>query len=190
MDRELSSPNFNAARARRNSSSRVSDYYFSATSHRYRNVEPTSYKLPPLHPISTAHEVACSLVPEHCVPSPTTVCESPRRDDAIESALSQMSIAFASLGAALRRPDAQRNANLSLVYGVSDDAVPQPAPIPTQTSLPKPATQVDNAVENALGQRLAQPLPTAAPATTNPPQPLARPEWDPKDRDLLFKSAN
>ena len=40
---------------------------------------------------------------------------------------SQMSIAFASLCAALRRPDAQRNANLPLVYGTSADAVRQPA---------------------------------------------------------------
>ena len=53
-----------------------------------------------------------------------------------------------------------------------------------------PATQVDNAVANAPGQRLAQPLPTAAPAATNPPQPRARPLWDPEDRDMLLKSPN
>ena len=52
-----------------------------------------------------------------------------------------------------------------------------------------PVVPVDNAVANALGQRLAQPPPPAAPTTTNSPSP-ARPKWDPDDRDLLLKSAN
>ena len=53
-----------------------------------------------------------------------------------------------------------------------------------------PAVSVDNAVANALGQRLGQPPPPAAPATANLPPPSARPESDPDDRDLLLKSAN
>ena len=149
MNRELSSPNFNAARARSNSSSRVPDYFFSAaSSHYHRNVDPVFAHLPPLHPIVTTNEVPNSSVTEHAVPSPTTECESPRVD-AIETALSQMSAAlaslaalpaaFASLGSALRRP----------IDSTSRDAVPQPVPIPTQTSLLMPAVSVNNAVANA-----------------------------------------
>ena len=134
MDRELSSPNFNAARARSNSSSRVPDYFFSATSsHSHCNVDPIFSHLPPLHPIVTTHEAPGFSVPEHAVPSPTTVGNSPRRDDAIEVALSQilaaLPAAFASLGSALRRPNDSS----------FRDAVPQPVPIQTQTSLLMPA---------------------------------------------------
>ena len=75
------------------------------------------------------------------------------------------------------------------MHGASTDAMPQPVPIPTQTSLLMPAVPVDGAVLNAPGQRLAQPPPTAAPVNTNQP-PHPRPEWDSDDRDLLLKSAN
>ena len=47
----------------------------------------------------TTDEVPASSVTEHAVPSSTTVCELPRRDDAIETTLSHMSVAFASLAA-------------------------------------------------------------------------------------------
>ena len=129
MNRDFSSPNFNTARARRYSSSRVPDYFFSAaSSHYHRNVDPVFAHLPPLHPIETTYEVPNSSVPEHAVPSPTTECESPRVD-AIKTALSQMSAAlashaalsaaFVSLGSALRRPNDSTSRN----------AVPQPVPI-------------------------------------------------------------
>ena len=80
MDRELSSPNFDAARARSNSSSRVPDYFFSATSSNHNRYADSIFSnLPPLHPISTTHKVPCNSVPEHAVPSPTTVCNSPQQ---------------------------------------------------------------------------------------------------------------
>ena len=191
MDRELSSPNFNAAPARSNSSSRVPDYFFSATSHHNRYADSIFFNLPPLHPISTTHEVPCTSVPEHAVPSPTTVCNSPQTNDIVQAAFSQFVAAFGSLGFdfEIRRREAPRNAVQPPIYGASADAVPQPVPIPTQTSLLIPVVPVDGAVANALGQRIAQPQPLAAPATTNPPPP-ARPLWDPDDRDLLLKSAN
>ena len=112
MDTELSSPNFNAARARSNSSSRVPDFLVSATSSHYRNVDSIFTQLLPLPLISTNNKVPYPLATAPAVPSPTTICDFSRRDDAIETALSQMSIilvslsaAFASLGYALRRPD-------------------------------------------------------------------------------------
>ena len=89
---------------------------------------------------------------------------------------------FASLGSALRRPT-----DFTL-----RDAIPQKVPILTQIFCVMPAVPVDNAVENAPDQRLAQPLPLATSAAANPipPPPSARTEWDPDDRDLLLKSAN
>ena len=149
-------------------------------------------QLPPLHPISTTREVPNFSLSEHAVPSPTIECESPRRIDAIETALSEMSAAldslaalpdaFALLGTTLRRPN----------DSTSRDAVPQQLPILIQTSLLMPAVPVDNAVANAADQRLAQPLPLVTSAATNPlpPPPSARPEWDPDDHDLLLKSTN
>ena len=76
------------------------------------------------------------------------------------------------------------------MHGAYTDVVPQPVPIPKQTSLLMAAATVDSAVANAPGQHLPQLLPPAAPATTNPPPSSARPQWDPDDRDLLLKSAN
>ena len=169
MDRDFSSPNFDAARPRSNSTSSVPYYFFSATSScGRRDADPIMSQLPPLHPIATTREVPNFTLPEHAVPSPTTECESPRRDDAIEAALSQMSdalaslasypAAFASLGSALCRQN----------DSTSRDAVPQPVPIPTQNSFLVPAVPVDNAVANAPDQRLAQPLPLATSAAANP----------------------
>ena len=86
MDRDFSSPNFDAARS---NSSRVAYYVFSATSSGgRRDADSIMAQLPPLHPISTTREVPNSSLFEHAVPSPTTECESPRRYDAIEAALS------------------------------------------------------------------------------------------------------
>ena len=59
-----------------------------------------------------------------------------------------------------------------------------------KTSILMPTVPVDGAVANAPGQRLTQPPPPAATATTNPLPSSARPQWDPDDRDLLLKSAN
>ena len=193
IDRYLSSPNFDASRPRSNSLSRNPYYLFSASApcHR-RDAVHISSQLPLVHPISTTHEVPCPSATAHAVPSPTTVCESPRRDDAIETALSQMSIilaslpaAFASLGSALRRPDTPQSTIRLPNDFPARDAVPQPVPIPTQTSLLMPAATVDSAVANAPGERLPQP-PPAAPTTTNLPPSSARPQWDPDDRDLLL----
>ena len=172
MDKELSSPNFNAAGAGSNSLSRVPDYFLSAaSSHYHHNVDPVFAHLPPLHPIVTTYEVPNSSVPEHAVPSPTTECESPRRVDALETALSQMSAVlaslsalpagFASLGSALRRPN----------DSTSRDAFPQPVPILTQTSLLMLAVPIDNADANAPDQLLAQPLPLETSAAANPLPP-------------------
>ena len=183
MDRYLTSPNFEASRPRSNFLSHDLYYFLSASApcHR-RDAVHISSQLPPMHPISTTHEVPGPSTTAHAVPSPTTVCESPRRDDAIETALSQMSIilaslpaVFASLGSALRRPDTPQCTIRLPNDFPSRDAVPQPVPIPTQTSLLMPAATVDSAVAIAPGQRLPQPPPPAAPATTNPPPSSARP---------------
>ena len=54
MNREHSFPNFNAAQARSNSSSRVPDYFFSATSsHHNRYADPFMSNLQPLHIFAT-----------------------------------------------------------------------------------------------------------------------------------------
>ena len=158
MDRELSSPNFNAARARSNSSSRVPDYFFSATSfHSHRNVDPKFSQLPPLLPITTNHEVPCTSVAVHAVPSPTTVCNSPQTNDVNRAAFSLITAAFASLNFDLdiRRREAPQSPMQPSMYGASADAVPQPVPILMPTSLLIPAVSVDSAVANAPGQRLA-----------------------------------
>ena len=135
------------------------------------------------------HVVPCTSATVHAVPSPTTVCNSPQTNDDTQAAISQIAAALGSLGFEIRRREAPQSAVQLMMHGASTDAVPQPVPIPKQTSLLMPAVLVDGAVANAPGQRLAQPPPTAAPATTNPP-PRARLEWDPDDRDLLLKSAN
>ena len=81
MDRALSSLNFNAERLRSNSS-RVPYYFNSATSScGRRDADPIMSQLPPLHPIATTREVPCSSKPEHVVPTPTTVCNSPQTND-------------------------------------------------------------------------------------------------------------
>ena len=99
MDRDFSSPNFDAARPRSNSSSRVPDYFVSATSsHHYRYPDPIMSQLPPLHPIATTREVPCSSGPEHVVSSPTTVCNSPETNDAAQAALVQIAELLGSLG--------------------------------------------------------------------------------------------
>ena len=195
MDRELSSPDFNAARARSNSSSRVPDYYFYVTSsHCHRNVDTIFAHLPQLHPIPTTHEVPCTSATVHAVPSPTTDCNSPQTNDDTQSAISKIAGALGSFGFdfQIRRRKAPQNAIQPMMHGGITDAVPQPVPIPTQTSLLMPAVPVDNAVANTPDQCLAQPLPPATTAAANPPPPplSARPEWDPDDRDLLLKSAN
>ena len=114
----------------------------------------------------------------HCKPTTT------------QAAISQIAAALGSLCFEIRRREAPQSAVQLMMHGASTDAVPQPVSITTQTSLLMPAASVDSAVANAPGQRLAQPLPPAAPATTNPPPSSARPQWVPDDRDLLIKSAN
>ena len=194
-------PNFNAVHAYSNSSSRVSDL-FSATPSHHRNADPEFTYLPPLHPIFTTYKVPCYLATVHAVSSLTTKCKSPRRDDAIETALSQMSVALDSLAAipaalaslclALRRSDITQGTIQLPNDSASRDAVFQPGPIPIQTSLLMLAVPVDNAVANAADQRLAQPLPSATTGASNqpPPPPSARFVWDLDECDLLLKSAN
>ena len=53
-----------------------------------------------------------------------------------------------------------------------------------------PAATVDSTVANAPGQRLAQPPPPAAQATTNLLPSSSRPKWDAYDCDLLLKFAS
>ena len=175
---------------------RVFPIVFSATSYHNRHADPIFTQLPPLYPILTTYEISCPSAIAHADSIPTTVCDSPRGDDVIETALSQMSIilaslpaAFASLFSALRSSDTlQGKVQIPNDFAVRD-AIPQHVPIPTQTSLLMPAFPVDGVDANAPGNRLAQPSPTTAPATTNPPAPV-RLEWDPDDRDLLLKSAS
>ena len=191
MNRELSFPDFNAARARSSSSSRVPDNFFSATSSRhYRNADPIFSHLPPLHPISTTHEVPRFPAYEIAVPSPTTVCNLPQPNDAAQSALAQVAALLSTLGFGIHRQEAPLSDVLPRHDGASENAVPLPVPIPIQTSLLMPVGQADNAVANAPGQRPAQQLPAAAPAAVNPQPSSVRPKWDPEVRDLLLKSAN
>ena len=149
-------------------------------------------QLPPQHPIRTTHDVPSTSATVHAFPSPTTVCNSLQTNDDTQAAISQIAAALGSLGFdfEIRRREAPQSAIQPVMYGASTDAVPQPVPIPTQTSLLIPAVSVDSAVANAPGQRLAQPPPPSAPAMTNLPPPSARPRWDPDDSDLLLKSAN
>ena len=82
MDRYLSSPNFDATRPRSNSLSHDPYYFFSVSAPCYRrNAVHISSPLPPLHPISTTHEIPCTLPTVHAVYSPTTVCNSPQTND-------------------------------------------------------------------------------------------------------------
>ena len=193
MDRDFLSPNFDGARPRSNSTSRVPYYFFSATSScGRRDADPIMSQLPPLYSIATTREVFCSSAPEHVVSSPTTVCNSPQTNDAAQAALVQIAALLCSLGFGIHRQEAPQNVVQLPIYGACADAVPQSVPIPTQASLLMPAVRVDNAVANAPDQRVAQPLPllTTAAANLTPPPPSARPVWDPDDRDLLLKSAN
>ena len=190
MERNFSSPNFDALCPRSNSTSRVPYYLLSATSLcGRRDTDSIMSKLPPLHLISTTHEVPCFFVNAHAVSSPTTVCNLPQPDNTSQATLTQIVSLLGSLGFGTHRQEAPQNAVQPPIYDASANAFPQPVPITTQTSLLMPVVPVDGAVANTTGQRLAQPPPPAAPATTNKP-PTARPEWDPDNCYLLLKSAN
>ena len=193
MDRNFTSPNFDAARPRSNSLSHVPYYFFSASApcHR-RDAEHISSRLPPLHPISTAYEAPRFPASGHAVPSPTTACSTPHPNGDTEARFARLeaAIALLTLGHDSRRQDAPRDAVQPPNYGASADAVPLPAPVPTQATLLMPCVPVDDAVASAPGQRLAQPRSPDTPAATHIPPSSARPEWDPDDRDLLLKSSN
>ena len=126
----------------------------------------------------------------HSVPSLTTVCNSAQPDNTSQATLTQIESLLGSLGFGIYRQEAPQNAVQLPIYGELADAVPQPVPISTQTSLLMPAVPVSDAVANAPDQRLTQQLPPTTTAAVNPPPPPARPEWNTADRDLLFKSAN
>ena len=127
MDRYLSSPNFDVFRPRSNSLSPDPYYCFSAsaTCHR-RDAVHISSRLPPLHPISTTHEVPCTSATVHAVPSPTIVCNSPQTNDDTQAAISQIAASLGSLGFdfQIRRRDAPQSAVQPVMYGSPSKLVP------------------------------------------------------------------
>ena len=98
MDRDLYSPNFDAARPRSNLSSRAPNYCFATSSCIRRDADPIMSQLSPLHHITTTREVSCSLGSENAVPKPTRVCNSQQTNDVNQAAFSIITAAFASLG--------------------------------------------------------------------------------------------
>ena len=107
MDRYLSSPNFDASRPRSNSLSHDLYYFISASAPCYRrDAVHISTQLPPLHPISTAHEVPCTSAVVHYIQSFTTVCNSPQTNDDTQAAISQIAAALGSLNFEIRRREA------------------------------------------------------------------------------------
>ena len=153
-----------------------------------RNGNPRSSHLTPLHPILTSNDVLTVSANQRLAQA-LPMCNSPQPNGDTQAALFQLAAALGSLGFRIHRQETPRHIGQPPNYGAFADDAPLQIPIPIKSFLLFPGVPVDSAVANSHGQRLAQPLPPAMPAVTNPPL-SARPELDPVDRDLLLKSAN
>lgn len=115
--------------------------FFATFSYFHSNADPMLFQHPPLQPISTSHKVPCSSVPAHAVLSPTTVCNSFRRDDAIELAV--LNVHFSPLSQlSLTPPRHFSKHNSTTKLQRLGRRRHLPVPIPMQTFLLIPAVPV------------------------------------------------